>query len=147
MLWPENIFYDVHRSSESHSPKKREQQTHVRCVQSSMLIFRPTDGSWCYHKSQILISFFIKPMENHTKSSNASFERSNSGHLQSWELGTWHWNWPAMPPLCISVLFRRRWCGKLLMLPRPFPPGIWMSTMRTGIVCPTASGACHVLFF
>ena len=75
------------------------------------------------------ISSILERTKSSTKTSNTSFKRSDSGLLKSWRLGAWHSYWPAMPTL-YDKLFRRRGCGKPMILPRPCPPGKLLSTIR-----------------
>ena len=51
------------------------------------------------------ISSILERTKNSTKTSNTSFERSDSKLLKSWRLGTWHSYWPATPTLYDKLNF------------------------------------------
>ena len=51
------------------------------------------------------ISSILDRTKNSTKTSNTSFERSDSGLFKSWRLGAWHSYWPATPTLYDKLNF------------------------------------------
>jgi len=51
------------------------------------------------------ISSILETTKNSTKTSNTSFERSDSRLLKSWRLGAWHSYWPTMPTLYVKLNF------------------------------------------
>ena len=51
------------------------------------------------------ISSILEKTKNSTKTSNTSFERSESGLPKSWRLGAWHSYWPATPTLYDKLNF------------------------------------------
>ena len=85
------------------------------------------------------ISSILERTKNSTKTSNTSFERSDSGLLKSWRLGAWHSYWSATPTLYYKLyFFWKRGHGKPMMLPRPCSPQIFLSTIRAfkwDIIC------------
>ena len=51
------------------------------------------------------ISSSLERTKNSTKTSNTSFERSDSGLSKSWRLEAWHSYWPATPTLYDKLNF------------------------------------------
>ena len=76
------------------------------------------------------ISSILEKTKNSTKTSNTSFERSDSGLIKSWRLGVWHSYWPAMPTLYDKLNFLGEegvaspWCCQAPVLQDFFCP-LW----------------------
>ena len=74
------------------------------------------------------ISSILERTKNSTKTSNTSFERSDSGLLKSWRLGAWHSYWPATPTLYDKLNFLGKggvaspWCCHAPVLQEYFFP-------------------------
>ena len=51
------------------------------------------------------ISSILERTKNSTKTSNTTFERSDSGLPKTWRLGAWHSCWPATPTLYDKLTF------------------------------------------
>ena len=84
-------------------------------------------------------SSILEGTKNSTKTSNTSFEKSDSRLSKFWRLRVWHSYWPTKPT-CYDKLnfFRRRGRGKPMMLPHPCPSRIFLSSIRAfkrGILC------------
>ena len=58
-----------------------------------------------YLKYWFRISSILERTKNSIKTSNTSFERSDSGLSKSWRLGAWHFYWPATPTLYDKLNF------------------------------------------
>ena len=74
------------------------------------------------------ISSILERTKNSTKTSNTSFERSDSGLLKSWRLGVWHSYRPSTPTLYDKLNFLGKeglvspWCCHTLVLQKYFCP-------------------------
>ena len=80
----------------------------------------------------------LERTKNSTKTSNTSFERSNSGLLISWRLRAWHSYWPATPTLYDKLTFLggeavvSPWCCHAPVLQEFFCP---LSELSNEVLC------------
>ena len=74
------------------------------------------------------ISSILEKTKNSTKTSNTSFETSDSWLTKFWRLRVWHSHWPDMPTLCDKLNFLGKegmaspWCCHTPVLQEWFCP-------------------------